>query len=262
MNTSPLIAAENLTVQFNGIPVLSDVSFAVQKGDFFAIIGPNGGGKTVLLKTLLGFISPSSGSVRYDGTDLSARTVREMEIGYVPQSIHFDNRFPITAFEVVLMGRLRERTLGKRYRIDDRKIAQEVLDEVNINEETARKSFSSLSGGQRQRVLIARALASKPQILFLDEPTASVDPSSNEAINALFSKLNKAGKTLVLVTHDIGAISRYISKVGCLNRKLFFHDDSTVTPDMVKKAYGCDIDLVSHGVPHRVLDNSKHARHD
>lgn len=258
MKQKPLIAVNNLTVTFNDVAVLRDVSFRVQTGDFFAIIGPNGGGKSVLIKTMLGLVSVASGSISYNGEKIDKNTVRKMGVGYVPQTVHYDVQFPISAFEVALMGMLRERTLGKRYTEADKKITREVLNEVAIDNVTQKKSFSKLSGGQRQRVLIARALASKPSILFLDEPTSGVDPASNDAIHALLSRLNKNGVTIVMATHDIGAISRYISKVGCLNRRLFFHDDDTVTPDMVKHAYGCDIDLVSHGVPHRVLDNSKH----
>lgn len=255
----PILQIKNLSVVLGGHTVLQDISFDVMEDDFFAIIGPNGGGKTILMKTILGLIKPSKGEILIRGKNI---VESDEVIGYVPQVLHFDINFPISAFEVAMMGRLSQSGLFKKYSKEDKEKVLKSLDEVGVNKEVYMKPFVKLSGGQKQRVLIARALVSDPEFIFLDEPTASVDPVTNEKINVLFRDLNKAGKTIFMVTHDIGAISQFITKVGCLNRELHFHGGKEITKEMVHSAYGCYVDLVSHGVPHRVLDKNKHTQED
>lgn len=255
MEKTPILQVKNLTVVLGNTPVLEGVSFDIYEDDFFAIIGPNGGGKTVLMKTILGLISPTKGEIIIRGKNI--KESREV-IGYVPQVLHFDVSFPILALEVAMMGRLNQSGLFSRYTKEDREKAKEALSQVGLSEEVFEKPFVKLSGGQKQRVLIARALASDPEFIFLDEPTASVDPMTNEKINALFGNLNKAGKTVFMVTHDIGAVSQFITKVGCLNKFLHYHGGKELTQEMVRSTYGCFVDLVSHGLPHRVLDKDKH----
>lgn len=255
MKNQPIIAIENLTVAFDNVTVLDSINLQIFKEDYFAIIGPNGGGKSVLVKTILGLIKPTTGSITFQEKTLNET---DITIGYVPQVLHYDIAFPITALEVVQMGRLHKRGLGIPYNSNDMNITRQVLKEVGISEKTAQKPFPTLSGGQKQRILIARALASEPELLILDEPTASIDPASNEKINELFSQLHKEGKTVLITTHDIGAISKYITKVACLNRQLFFHGEERLSGDDVKAVYGCNIDLIAHGIPHRVLEHHKH----
>lgn len=244
-----IIQVKNLSVELSGHTILEKLSFGVESGDFFVVIGPNGGGKTILVKTLLGLIKPSSGEI----------IIKEgLRIGYVPQFVLFDVNFPVSAFEVAMMGRQGHGSFLSGYKTNDKKKVSRALEDVGLAEEIYRHPFSDLSGGQKQRVLIARALVSDPEVIFLDEPTASIDPVSNEKVGQLFSKLNKKGVTIFMVTHDVGAVSQFITKIGCLNRKLFFHDSKELSTDMVQGAYGCYIDLVSHGVAHRILDKKKH----
>lgn len=255
----PAIEVKNLHVAFDGHDVLRSINMRVEENDFYAIIGPNGGGKSVLLKTILGFITPQLGEVTIFGEAQERSTTR---IGYVPQFLHYDIAFPISAFDIVMMGRIRANSLGRRYSAADNDLALDALTEVGIDGEVASLPFSALSGGQRQRVIIARALATEPDIFILDEPTSSIDAATNEKVNDLFSKLHEDGKTIVVVTHDIGAISREVTKIACLNTVLFEHGEEGVSGETMKRVYGCNVDLVAHGIPHRVLRHPEHHDHE
>jgi len=230
-----------------GNPVISNIDLSVAKNDFLAIIGPNGGGKTTLLKVILGLLVPWSGTVSVLGG--SAQNAR-LEIGYVPQVIP-DDPFPVTVMDVVLMGRLKNSGLFRRFSNRDRKIARINLDRLDVGN-LAGNEINSLSGGQKQRVLIARALAGNPHILLLDEPVASVDRDTQDSFFNILAELNRE-ITILLVTHDVGAVSAYIKNIACINRVLISHGE-TLSSESVAKAYGCPFELVSHGgIPHRVL---------
>lgn len=172
-------------------------------------------------------------------------------IGYVPQLMGFDSDFPIRVWDVTLMGRLGSRGLLQRYSAEDEAVVADALRRVDMLDQRERP-FGDLSGGQRQRVYVARALATEPSILLLDEPLASVDPRVSSNIYELLKRLNRS-VTILMVTHDIGAISSHVKSVGCLNRRLFYHGDDTLTPEMLELAYQCPVDLIAHGVPHRVF---------
>lgn len=193
-------------------PVLEDVDLAVGGRDFLALVGPNGGGKTTLLKLVLGLLRPWRGEVvrRLSG--------RRGSMGYVPQFSTFDRDFPLRVESLVLMGRLGMSGLLRPYRRTDRRRVAEVLDRLRLSA-LARLPIGELSGGQLQRVLIARALAGDPEILLLDEPTASVDPESREVLGAVLSELN-ARIPVVVVTHDASALSRQVTRVAFVNRRL------------------------------------------
>ena len=169
----------------------------------------------------------------------------------MPQVVEFDREFPINVWDVVRMGRLGSRRLLQRYTAEDNDIVAESLRGVDMLDLRDRP-IGELSGGQRQRVYIARALATQPRILLLDEPTASVDSRVSTNIYELLRRLNDH-VTILLISHDVGVISSYVKTVGCLNRRLFYHDDRQLTPEMVQLAYQCPIDLIAHGVPHRVF---------
>lgn len=232
-----------------GHPVLSDVSLVVEPGEYLAILGPNGGGKTTLLRLLLGLITPDSGTIRVFGKPPESVRGR---IGYVPQLTTSVGDFPISVFDVVLMGRIGGRSWpGSRLDRRDRELALEALSRVNMDD-LANESVSALSGGQRQRVLIARALASDPRLLLLDEPVASVDAANQVGVYGILERLNGEGVTVVMVTHDIGAVSSHVKSIACMNVRLFSHGEKLVPAD-IARTYGCPIDLVTHGVPHRVL---------
>jgi zinc transport system ATP-binding protein len=173
-------------------------------------------------------------------------------IGYVPQYSEYDNHYPISVWDVVLMGRRSIRGITPWYSPDDKKTTLQALKKVNM-EPFKKRHISELSGGQKQRVFIARALVSNPQILLLDEPTASIDKDTQLSFYNLLKELNKI-VTIVLVTHDIGVISSYVNRVACLNHFMFTHDEKMITPEMLEATYNCPVDLIAHGVPHRVLD--------
>ncbi len=234
-----------------GRPVIKGIDLTVVEKDFLAVIGPNGGGKTTLLKVILGLLKPWSGEVRVMGRP-PERAWHLM--GYVPQVVP-DQPFPVTVMDVVLMGRLRNARRPGRFGSEDRATALHYLNRLDIGD-LAEHGMNSLSGGQMQRVLIARALAGDPEILLLDEPVASVDQETQESFFNMLSELNHR-MTIILVTHDVGAISSHVKNIACINRLLVSHG-SQLTRESIEQAYGCPFELVSHGgIPHRVLGRTE-----
>lgn len=234
--------------------VLEEVNLTVKEHDFLAILGPNGSGKTTLLKLMLGILKPVRGRIELFGAEPQMVVDR---IGYVPQDIHFNKGFPISVFDTALMGRLGHVKRAWRYSMQDRTRAQKALEKVGMWEHR-RRLLATLSGGQRQRVFIARALAADPEILFMDEPTASVDREFQTELYEFLRELNKT-VTIIVVSHDLSVLSSYIKSVACVNRKLFYHDAAEITAEMLDMAYHCPVELVAHGLPHRVLrDHEDH----
>lgn len=248
-NNDVAITVDSLSAGYNGETIIEDVSFQIKHKDFFGIIGPNGGGKSTLLKAILGLIPIQKGSIQIFGQPPQKG---RKDIGYVAQYAEFDRRFPISVWDVVLMGRRNKRGFLPWYTEQDKKEAEQALKTVELLDYKSRH-ISELSGGQRQRVFLARALAGNPRILLLDEPTASVDKDMQETIYEFLKEINKE-MTIVLVTHDIGVLSSYVNRVSCLNHYLFTHDDDRlISQEMIEKAYSCPVELIAHGVPHRVL---------
>lgn len=247
--TDEVIRLENVWVQYDGVPVLEDVNLVVREGDFIGVIGPNGGGKTTLLRTILGLTKPSRGRVTVLGTSpLRGRRF----VGYVPQYSSFDRDFPVSVWDVVLMGRLGHTGCLRRYTDEDRTVATNALRAVEVLDLKDRQ-IGRLSWGQRQRVLIARALAAEPKVLLLDEPAAALDSQVEAGLYDLLRALNEK-VTIVMVSHDIGVISAYVKSIACLNRRLVYHNSRAITRDMLRVAYECPVDLIAHGLAHRVLD--------
>ncbi len=249
-----VISIQHMWAGYEREPVLEDINLSVYEGDFIGLIGPNGGGKTTLLRVLLGLLPPMRGEVRIMGQ--SVNEGRRLA-GYVPQVVEFDHEFPINVWDVVRMGRLGQRRLLQRYTAEDDAVVAEALRRVEMYH-LRHQSIGELSGGQRQRVYVARALATEPEILLLDEPTSSVDPQVSTGIYELLRQLNEQGVTILLVSHDMGVISSHVKSVGCLNRRLFYHGEQEITADMLELAYQCPIDLIAHGVPHRVFSTHSH----
>ena len=240
---------DNLSVYYGEEVALSNVCLDVAHGEMLGIIGPNGGGKSTLLKAILGLVEPTSGSVRIYGKEPGQN---HAAVGFVPQFAVMDRRFPISVFEVVLTGRLKPGlSFFRKYSEEDKAIAAAQLKRVGI-EHLAKRQISELSGGEFQRLLIARALAVEPKLLLLDEPTASVDANSRNQIYQLLREVN-ADMTIILVTHDLMAISSEVRKLACLNKKLVYHGEPELNESVVNELYGCPVDLIAHGVPHRVL---------
>lgn len=251
------MAVRGLWAGYEHEQVLEDINLTVYERDFVGLIGPNGGGKTTLVRVLLGLLRPTRGEVWVMGRPPRAG---RRYIGYVPQAVEFDREFPISVWEVVRMGCLGRRRLLQRYTAEDNAAVAEALRQVDMLD-LRHRSIGELSDGQRQRVYIARALAGSPQILLLDEPTASVDPRVSAGIYELLRQLNDR-VTILLISHDMSAISSYVKTVGCLNHRLFYHGEDHLTPEILELAYQCPIDLIAHGVPHRVFSMHSHEMPD
>lgn len=250
IRTNEVVCLEDIWVYYNGVTALEGVNLSINQNDFLGIIGPNGGGKTTLLKVILGLVKPSRGKVRVLGdTPVRSRKL----IGYIPQLSQFDRDFPVSVWDVVLMGRLGHTGRFKRYSDKDKKVALDTLEIVEMLDLKDRQ-VGRLSGGQRQRVYIARALVTESKLLLLDEPTASVDKPMQTGFYEFLQKLRKEQElAIIVVSHDIGVISTYVNKIACLNRRLFYHNSKEITAEMLEAAYQCPVDLIAHGVPHRVL---------
>jgi zinc transport system ATP-binding protein len=240
---------DHLSVSYGRTSALTDVCLDVAEGEFLGIMGPNGGGKSTLLKAILGLVSPTAGLVHIFGKPVLAG---RSDVGYVPQFSAVDRRFPISVTEVIMTAFLK-RGLHPffRFSAEHKERAQEYLRRVSI-EHLAHRQIAALSGGEFQRLLIARALAAEPRMLLLDEPTASIDPASRECVYELLGEINRS-MTIVLVTHDLFAISAKVHALACLNQRLVYHGEPKLTPELVNRMYCCPVDLVAHGVPHRVL---------
>ncbi len=240
------VEMKNVSMKYNEQYVLENIDFEIDQNDFMAIIGPNGGGKSTLLKIILGILTPSTGDVKIFGKE--PKHAKNL-IGYLPQNLSFDRDFPINVYETVLTGRYHG--LFKGYNQTDKKAALEALKNVEMYDLKDRQ-IGKLSGGQMQRVFIARAIVREPKLLIMDEPMASIDPEMQHSFYKLMSRL-KDNMAIILVSHDVGAVSTHVDKIACLNQKLFYHGPVENAANGLEEIYHCPIDLISHGIPHRVL---------
>ncbi|KAA6187326.1 ABC transporter ATP-binding protein [Thiohalocapsa marina] len=244
-----VIDIQGLRFAYAEATVLEDVNLSIQDGEFLGLVGPNAGGKSTLLKLILGLLEPQAGRIRVLGH--SPRRARR-RLGYVPQYPAFPRDFPIRVEDVVLMGRLGtgHGLLGRvgRYRSADRQAVRQALREVEAAELIGRQ-IGTLSGGQMQRVLLARALVGDPAILILDEPTANIDQRMEGEIFDLLATLNRR-MTIIVVSHDIAFISGYVSRVACLNRTLLCHATDDIDGQMINELYGEEVRQISHEHSH------------
>lgn len=240
-NGEAVIQFEGVAFSYDETPVLEDVNIHISERDFVSIVGPNGGGKTTLIKLILGLLEPRRGSVRVFG---AAPARARPRIGYMPQHVQFDPQFPVSVLDVVLTGRLGiSRTMGP-YGAFDKQAARDALNEVGLADLAARP-FSAISGGQRQRVLIARALACAPDLLLLDEPTANLDLRVQDDLYELLRNLS-AKVTVVLVSHDVGFVSKFVKTVVCVNRTVHVHGSGDLSNEAIIQLYGRDVRLLHH----------------
>jgi zinc transport system ATP-binding protein len=241
-----LLEMKSVTVSYGSNIVLQDAGLYVFENDFIGVIGPNGGGKTTLLKTILGLVKPISGKLIFNKELLG-----NSNIGYLPQISTGDNNFPVTVKDVILSGLMIQKGLITRMTTADRKKARMVIEELGLAD-LSDSSLSELSGGQIQRVLLGRAVIGDPKLLLLDEPGNFVDANFETDFYEKLRILNKR-MAIMMVSHDIGTISAHIKSFACVNRKLHYHPSSEITNEQLL-AYGCPIQLITHGdVPHTVL---------
>ncbi len=244
----PLIQIRNMHVSYQRQVALTNVSLSIYDRDFIGIIGPNGGGKTTLVRVILGLQKPLKGSIEY--------SLNKSEIGYLPQVNQVDEYFPITVREVVSSGLEHGLKVGRRIRKVDKHTIEAVLDKVGMRTLSSRP-VGELSGGEFQRTMLARAIISSPKLLVLDEPDAHVDNRFEMELYGLLKELNER-MTILLISHDIGTISPYIKTIACVNRNLHYHSSNEISDEQLK-VYNCPIEIITHGtVPHRVMKEHNH----
>lgn len=243
-----LIRLENVSVAYEGLVALERVTLTIDSHDFLGIIGPNGGGKTTLVKAMLGTL-PYSGTIHY-APELSAHTPQPL-IGYLPQQSQFDRTFPISVEEVVLSGLQSLRGFTHRYTARDRHKVGELLELAGIPQ-LAKRPVGEISGGQMQRALLCRAIIAEPRLLVLDEPTNFVDNRFENELYHLLQQLNEK-MAVVMVSHDLGTITSVVKEIVCVNRTVHRHHSNQITEEQLQN-YGCPIQIISHGhIPHTVL---------
>lgn len=238
----PIISLQNISFSYdNGPAVLEDINLEIAQNEFLGIVGPNGGGKTTLLKLMMGLLKPLAGRISIFGTPPE---LARKEIGYVSQFKTFNKDFPIIVADIVLMGRLGKTAFFGGYTKHDKKIVHELLLKLEIND-LYDYPIDSLSGGQLQRVMIARALCCEPKILLFDEPTASVDIHAEQNIFDFLKSINNE-VTILVVSHDVGFISRYIKRVACVNKKLICHETAALTTELIQEIYDMPVRAIQH----------------
>ena len=246
-----LIEIKNITASYGTKNVLTDVSLNVWKNDFLGIIGPNGGGKTTLMKIILRLMKPVSGEIVFYE---NGQTVPALKIGYLPQINPIDKNFPINVFEVVSSGLTGEKPRFRNFTPEQQARIHRLIQQMGL-EPFAGRAIGELSGGQLQRALLARAIVSHPQLLILDEPNTYVDKMFESQFYELLGEINK-DTAIILVSHDIGTLLPIVKNVACVNEILHYHSGADISDDWLNKTYLCPIEIVGHGeLPHRVLKN-------
>ena len=249
-----LIEIREVIASYDRKQVLNRISLNVWRNDFLGIIGPNGGGKTTLLKIILGLMKPVSGEISFfkDG-----KSVSSLKIGYLPQINPIDKRFPISVYEVILSGLAGEKPLFKNFSTQQKKYVNELIIKMGL-EKFSKHAIGELSGGQLQRALLARAIVSRPRLLILDEPNTYVDKKFELQFYELLGEISEK-TAVILVSHDIGTLLPMVKNVACVNETLHYHPGTDVSDEWLSNTYACPIEIVGHGdLPHRVLKKHEH----
>ena len=248
----PLIEIKNLSAAYDGKTVLHDVNLTVYDRDFLGIIGPNGGGKTTLIKCILGLLKPVSGEIVCHSCRPGGEGNRKFRMGYLPQYTRIDRKFPITVEEVILSGLAGGKSLTARYTAADREKARNVMARMGL-EGLGSRPIGALSGGQLQRTLLGRAVISDPEVVILDEPSTYLDRHFEARLYELLTDLNREC-AIILVSHDIGTVLQQVKSIACVNETLDYHPDTGITPEWLERNFQCPIELLGHGMlPHRVV---------
>lgn len=247
-----LLEIRNLTVGYQSSnPILKNINLDVFKNDFLGIIGPNGGGKTTLLKTMLGLIKPSSGAVHYFKEN---HITDKINIGYLPQMNQIDKKFPISVFDVILSGLTAQKKLFTYYSQEQKRKAKIIAERMGLSS-LLNRPIGNLSGGQLQRTLLGRAIVDNPDLLILDEPNSYVDKRFETDFYKILEEIN-TDTAIILVSHDVGTVISLVKNIACVNEGLHYHTGSDVSTEWLEQTYSsCPIEIVGHGsFPHRVLE--------
>ena len=246
---NPIIQINGLCAGYDGKTVLNQVDLAVYEKDFLGIIGPNGGGKTTLIKCILGLHHPLQGDIRFYK---DSQEVSEITMGYLPQYNNIDKKFPISVYEVVLSGLSKQKSLFRRYSKEQYEQARQMIVRMGL-EGLEERSIGSLSGGQLQRALLGRALVSNPEVVILDEPNTYIDKRFEAKLYSLLEEINQE-RAIILVSHDIGTVLKNVKTIACVNETVHYHPHTEVPTEWLEEHFGCPIEMLGHGTfPHRVL---------
>lgn len=269
--STPLIEIKNLSAGYDSRTVLRNVNLTVYNRDFLGIIGPNGGGKTTLIKCILGLLKPTAGEILYSdkrfvASDKQRGTAQRpalttnrsvLKMGYLPQYNSIDRKFPITVEEVILSGLSSQKSLISRFTTTHREKARQVIARMGL-EGLEKRAIGALSGGQLQRALLGRAIISDPALVVLDEPSTYIDKRFEARLYELLAEINH-DCAIILVSHDIGTVLQQVKSIACVNETLDYHPDTGVSEEWLERNFNCPIELLGHGaLPHRILAEHKH----
>lgn len=250
----PIIQITDLSAAYDDKTVLSQVNLTVYERDFLGIIGPNGGGKTTLIKTILGLHPFVKGNIQFFK---EGKEVPEINMGYLPQYNSIDRKFPISVYEVVLSGLSKQKSLFRRYSDAQHEQVRQIIGRLGL-EGLENRAIGQLSGGQLQRALLGRALVSDPSVVILDEPNTYIDKRFEARLYSLLEEINKE-RAIILVSHDIGTVLQNVKTIACVNETLDYHPDTEVPTEWLEENFGCPIEMLGHGTfPHRVLKCHHH----
>lgn len=245
----PIIQISGLCAGYDGKTVLHEVDLTVYEQDFLGIIGPNGGGKTTLIKCILGLHTPYQGKLRFYK---EGKEVPEINMGYLPQYNSIDKKFPISVYEVVLSGLSKQKSIFRKYKKEHHEEAHQIIARMGL-EGLENRSIGELSGGQLQRALLGRALVSNPEVVILDEPNTYIDKRFEAKLYSLLEEINKE-RAIILVSHDIGTVLKNVKTIACVNETVHYHPHTEVPTEWLEEHFGCPIEMLGHGTfPHRVL---------
>ena len=246
-----IIQITDLCAAYDGKTVLSHVNLTVYERDFIGIIGPNGGGKTTLIKSILGIHPMLQGEVHFYQ---NGKEVPEINMGYLPQTSSIDKKFPISVYEVILSGLSKQKSIFHRYNNQQHEQVQQIIARMGL-EGMEKRAIGELSGGQLQRTLLGRALVSNPEVIILDEPNTYIDKRFETKLYSLLEEINEE-RAIILVSHDIGTVLKNVKTIACVNNSVHYHPRTEVPTEWLEEHFGCPIEMLGHGTfPHRVLKN-------
>ena len=251
---NPIIQISDLYAAYEEKTVLSHVDMTVYERDFLGIIGPNGGGKTTLIKSILGLHQPQKGKIHFFK---NGKEVPEINMGYLPQYNNIDKKFPISVYEVILSGLSKQKSIFQRYSNEQHELVRQMIIQMGL-EGMDKRAIGELSGGQLQRALLGRALVSNPEVIILDEPNTYIDKRFEAKLYSLLEEINKE-RAIILVSHDIGTILKNVKTIACVNETVHYHPHTEVPTEWLEEHFGCPIEMLGHGsFPHRVLKCHDH----